>query len=77
MTQNYTLNDLVRLVYREVSPDEAKELKEEMTFDYELNEEFKALQMAAQELPKVTFSPSNGCLNSILDYSRRSSFVLN
>ena len=77
MTQNYTLNDLVRLVYREVSPTEAKELNEEMKYDYELSEEFKVLQMATRELPKVTFSPSTECLDGILEYSKRSSFVLN
>lgn len=77
MTQNYTLNDLVRLVYREASKAEASQLREEITYDYELAEEFTTLQKGARELPKVSFAPSKKCLDNILAYSRRTAFALN
>ena len=75
MTQNYTLNDLVRLLYRETSKLETKELREEMACDYELQEEYNILRQAARKLPKVTFSPSNKCLEEILNYSRRTAVL--
>ncbi len=71
MTQNYTINDLVRLVYHETSRRQAEELHEEISYDFELAEEYAMLKKAKRELPRVTFSPSQRCLDKILGYSRR------
>ncbi|MCB0665476.1 MAG: hypothetical protein KDC80_06625 [Saprospiraceae bacterium] len=76
MTQNYTLNDLVRLVYHETSAGREKEIREEMAFDFELAEEYEMLKKAVRELPKVTFSPSRKSIDSILDYSRNTAMAV-
>ena len=59
MTQNYTLNDLVRLVYDETSDLQAEEIKEEMAYDFELAEEYRMLKNAARELPLARSSLAN------------------
>jgi hypothetical protein len=76
MTQNYTINDLVRLVYHETSCRQAEELHEEIAYDFELAEEYAMLKKAMRELPRVTFSPSQRCLDNILDYSRRTMLAI-
>ncbi|MCB0685480.1 MAG: hypothetical protein KDC53_03110 [Saprospiraceae bacterium] len=76
MTQNYTLNDLVRLVYHETSLRQEEELLEEISYDFELAEEYEMLKNASRELPKVTFSPSKKTLDSILDYSRNTALAV-
>ncbi len=77
MTQDYTLlNDLVRLVYRETSSLETRHIREEISFDYELAEEYNTMRKAVRELPKVTFAPSPRCIDSILEYSRKSALAV-
>jgi len=76
MTQNYTINDLVRLVYHETSHVQTLELQEEIADDFELAEEYLMLKKAVRELPKVTFTPSRKCLDSILSYSRRTALAV-
>ena len=46
MTQNYTLDDLVRLIYREASTTERLSMEIDLDRDYELREELKDLQFA-------------------------------
>ena len=76
MTQNYTLNDLVRLVYHETSRLVAEEIKEEMAYDFELREEYEMLKNTARELPKVTFAPSTKSIDYILNYSRKTALAV-
>ncbi len=71
MTQNYTLEDLVRLVYKDATTDEVFALSRAMESDYALREEYHELKDASKTLPKVTFSPTDSCINDILQYSRR------
>ncbi len=71
MTQNYTLKDLVRLVYKDAGADETFSLVQALESDYSLREEYHSLQEAACQLPKVTFSPSEKCIKEILQYSSR------
>jgi len=73
MTQNYTLKDLVRLVYKDTTTSESLYLADAMESDYSLREEYHVLQEAASQLPKVTFAPSEKCIKEILQYSRRTS----
>lgn len=72
MTQNYTLDDLVRLIYKEASTTERLSMEIDLDRDYELREELKDLQFAASQLPKCTFAPSEKSIKNILDYSKLS-----
>ena len=70
MTQNYTLNDLIRLVYKEGSKMEQKYLLQELELDWEMKEKYCDLVSAAKQLPKVTFAPSSASVTNILRYSQ-------
>lgn len=70
MTQNFTLNDLIRLVYKEASPEEEFAIREELDSDWQIREAYEELSAAVQKLPKATFAPSEKCINSILHYSK-------
>lgn len=72
MTQNYTLDDLVRLIYKEASTTERLSLEFDLDRDFELREELNNLQFAASQLPKCTFAPSDQSIDRILDFSKRS-----
>lgn len=76
MTQNYTLNDLVRLVYHETSRGQEKEIREEMAYDFELAEEYEILRKAMRELPKVSFAPSRKSIDFILNYSKNTALAV-
>ena len=71
MTQNYTLKDLVKVVYKEATTEEMFAIGRDLESDFSLREEYAALNEAAQALPKVTFAPSERCIQDILRYSRR------
>ncbi len=70
MQQNFTPNDLVRLVYRETSVSETLALRAVLTEDLEMRFEFKTLFRAFQQLPKVTFRPSDNAIRRVLNYSK-------
>ncbi len=70
MTQDFTQLDLVRLVYNETNDFESRTIRSEMKGNWSMKEEYKELMAAKKALPKVTFSPSNEVLNSILQYSQ-------
>ncbi len=70
MTQNFTLNDLIRLVYKETSPEEEFAVRDEINSDWQIREAYEELNGAVKKLPKVTFAPSNKCINGILHYSK-------
>ena len=70
MTQNFTLNDLIRLVYKETSPEEEFVIREDITSDWQVREVYEELVCASEKLPKATFAPSHRCINNILHYSK-------
>ncbi len=70
MTQNCTQNDLVRLLYRELATLDRSALLEELESDWDLKEDYLELVYATEQLPKVQFSPSQSCVEKVLDYSR-------
>ncbi len=70
MTQNFTLNELVRLVYKEASPEEEFAIREDVDSDWQVREAYEEIKYAARKLPKATFAPSPKCINNILHYSK-------
>lgn len=70
MTQNFTLNDLIRLVYKETSAEEEFSVREEISSDWEIREVHEELEYAKNQLPKATFAPSEKSIKNILHYSK-------
>lgn len=70
MTEKSTLNHLIKYLYHETSAAERLEISEALSTDRHLREEYNGLRAAYRQLPKVTFSPSDSALKSIVGYSR-------
>lgn len=70
MLQNFTHEDLIRLIYRETSASETLAMHAALGEDSALRAEFRELFHAYQQLPKVTFRPSDSAFQRVLDYSK-------
>ena len=70
MKQTFTPNDLVRLIYREVSPEEEVLIKHFIADNPEAAEEFQLMMESVMELDSVSMEPNESSVNIILDYSR-------
>lgn len=70
MKQTFTTNQLIRFMYKETSASETFAIKKALSSSIELMEEFKLLQSAHQQLPKVKFNPKRSTLQKILRYSK-------
>jgi hypothetical protein len=74
MTQSFTPEDCIRLIYRETSASETLAMHAAIADDYALREEFRGLFHAFQQLPKVTFRPSDSAIQNVLSYSKSNAF---
>jgi hypothetical protein len=72
MIQTFTLNDVVRYLYDEMSHEEADRLHEALMFDDELMDSYQQMLSAKQILEHnpVQKSPSRQTVDKILAYSR-------
>jgi anti-sigma factor RsiW len=70
MKQNFTHQDLLKLLYNETTASETLAVNEGLHSDPALKREFQALVQARQQLPAVSFRPSRSTVRRILNYSR-------
>lgn len=70
MVKNFTQNELVSYLYKEVNPVEYLAITESIENDWDVFQEFKVLRNARKELPLVSFNPAPATVNNILSFSR-------
>ena len=70
MKQTFTTDQLIRFLYKETSASESFAIRKALNSSKELMEEFKLLQSANQQLPRVKFSPKRSTMQNILRYSK-------
>ncbi|MEM6963244.1 MAG: hypothetical protein AAF573_00675 [Bacteroidota bacterium] len=70
MEHNFTLNHLIKFIYKETSAAETIAIGFALEADWNLYEEYKALKKSFDQLPKVTFNPSPESIQNILRYSK-------
>lgn len=70
MEQNYTVNEIVKFIYRDMQAVDYCELLFAMDNQPELNESYEDLMEAKAALPELSFSPSQESMNMILAYSQ-------
>lgn len=70
MKHNFTLNHLVKFIYKETSAAETIAITNALQSDWELYESYKTLKKSFTRLPKVTFNPSPDSIANILRYSK-------
>ena len=71
MEQKITQLDLIRFIYKETSSPETLSLRQAMSKDPLLQEEYEELFGSYRQLPKAKFSPKLSTLNKILRYSEQ------
>ncbi|MFK8102917.1 MAG: hypothetical protein AB8G15_10350 [Saprospiraceae bacterium] len=69
MQQKFTKNQLVKYLYKETSATETLAIHEAINEDWNLSEQYEALQIAKQQLPKAVFQPSRSSIQRILSHS--------
>ncbi|TVQ42770.1 MAG: hypothetical protein EA362_12555 [Saprospirales bacterium] len=70
MVKNFTQNDLVSYLYKEVNPLEYLALTESIENDWDVFQDYKVLRNAKKNLPLVTFSPKPSTIENILRFSK-------
>ncbi len=72
MIQTFTLDDVVRYVYHEMSSQEAEKMKEALLFDTELMDLYQQLRSAKKmiECNSIYLEPSQSTIDKVLEYSK-------
>ncbi len=71
MKQKFTLNHLIKYIYKETTVAETLEINEALLKDFQLYQQYQELLFAQRQLPKVKFDAKTSTLNSILSYSKQ------
>lgn len=71
MKQKFTLNHLIKYIYKETSVAETLAIQEALAQDFDLFLQYQELFFAYQQLPKVKFDAAPSTLNNILKYSQQ------
>ncbi len=64
-----TLNKILLFLYDELPYPDRVEMATILSIDREVSQEFEAIHAGLQELPKVTFLPSDKAISNIINYS--------
>ena len=70
MKQSFTLNQCVRLIYGETTPEESMMLSEIISGNDSLRAEVENMQRVQVALASASLSPNADIVKSILKYSR-------
>jgi len=70
MKHNFTLNHLVKFIYKETTTAETIAISHALENDWELFENYQELRKSFDQLPQVTFNPSPDSIQNILRYSK-------
>jgi hypothetical protein len=66
---NFTPEEMIRLLYNEMSAEEAKSLMQEMETDWTVKEKFEVLKEAMSNLDTLQYSPRPQAIHAILQYA--------
>ncbi len=70
MTKTFTQNDLIRFIYRETTEKETQEISRVLSFDPELQLQYRELLLTKNNLDKAQLDPSSAAVENILRYAR-------
>ena len=69
MTKTFTQNDLIRFIYHETTEKEALEINRVLSFDPELQLQYRELMLTKNNLDKAQLDPSPAAVENILRYA--------
>ena len=70
MTKTFTQNDLIRFIYQETTEEETIEINRVLSFDAELQLQYRQLLLTRKEVEKAKLEPSPQAVENILRYAR-------
>ena len=70
MIKTFTHDDVIRFVYDEMNPEEAKELSQALLCDSELEHLYNELVTMKAHLDAGMLNPSDKVVNKIMNYSK-------
>ena len=70
MIKTFTQNELIRYIYQETTKEENTDLETALIFDDGLSNDLSELKQTVLALDGVEKSPSEFCIEKILDYSK-------
>ncbi len=71
MTHNFTPEDLLQYLYKELSPAENAAIEKAMAEDWTLREKFEVVKRAAKQLSQFNLSPRTETILSVLKYANK------
>ena len=66
---NFTPEDLLLFIYKEMSPQKAAALQAAIDTDWNLNEQFTALKATYDSLGEINLAPRQQAIDHILNYA--------
>ena len=72
---NYTTEDLIKHLYQETSPAQARAIEKAIQENWGLRDEWNTLQESMQQLDGSVESPRHQSITAILNYAKSSSAV--
>lgn len=69
---NFTLEDLLRYLYNETSPELTARIKAALENDWTLREKFEVMASAKKRLDALKTSPRQETIDNILNYAEKS-----
>lgn len=76
MEQNYTQNQIIRYLYKEVDLFEHFEIEDAIEHDVEVRDQYRTLKRSYDQLETLTMSPSLQSLKNIIGYSQSTSLSM-
>jgi len=70
MTENFTQNDVVQLIYGELSASKSAALQDAMIIDPDLSQDFDDFCEVYHALERMDFAPSEKTVQNILTYAK-------
>ncbi len=68
---NFTPEDLLLFIYKEMSPQKAAALQAAIDADWNLNEQFTALKATYDSLGQISIAPRQQAIDNILNYASK------
>ena len=76
MEQNYTENQIIRYLYKEVDVFEHFEIEDAIEHSVAVRDQYRALKRSFDQLATLQINPSTQSVNNILGYSQSTSLSM-
>ena len=69
--QSFTMDDLLRYLYKETTPEKTAAIKAALESDWSLREKMEVIETALNKLEDITLSPREKTIDFIINYAEK------